>query len=138
MCASGIPVPIGIKHASEIAKMALNILKAVKEFTITHKPKEQLKIRIGIHSGPVVAGLDRLNICILPSSKENNQNIYKKHTGVIGLTMPRYCLFGDTVNTASRMESTGEGIFYFIYLNIYFFLLKNIFKKISPPLSLTV
>ncbi|XP_028968561.1 receptor-type guanylate cyclase Gyc76C-like [Galendromus occidentalis] len=85
MVVSGLPERNGDDHASEIALMALELLDAIKTFKIRHRPEQQLKLRIGLHTGPVVAG-------------------------VVGLTMPRYCLFGDTVNTASRMESTGEAL----------------------------
>lgn len=51
MVVSGLPERNGHDHAREIGLMALAILDAVKSFTIKHKPENQLKIRIGIHSG---------------------------------------------------------------------------------------
>ena len=84
MVASGIPRRNGRRHAGEIANMALDLLSAVTSFHIRHIPGDKLQLRIGLHTGPCAAG-------------------------VVGLTMPRYCLFGDTINMASRMESTGKG-----------------------------
>ncbi|XP_061557320.1 guanylyl cyclase C [Phycodurus eques] len=82
MVASGLPKRNGDRHAVDIAHMALDILSFVGTFELQHLPDIPLWIRIGVHSGPCAAG-------------------------VVGNKMPRYCLFGDTVNTTSRMESTG-------------------------------
>lgn len=51
MVVSGLPVRNGKMHASEIARMSLALLEAVKTFKIRHRPNQQLKLRIGIHSG---------------------------------------------------------------------------------------
>jgi adenylate cyclase len=80
MVAAGVPVACD-DHAERIARMALEMREHVR--ALTGPDGEQLQVRVGIASGPVVAG-------------------------VIGRRKFIYDLWGDTVNTASRMESHGE------------------------------
>jgi adenylate cyclase len=79
MVAAGIPTP-RMDHAEAIADMALDMLSAIKALNV--KLSTKFDLRIGINSGPVVAG-------------------------VIGTKKFIYDLWGNSVNTASRMESHG-------------------------------
>ena len=80
MVAAGLPVARK-DHAEVIADMALAIQAKVAE--LSEELGEPIQLRIGIHSGPAIAG-------------------------VIGTSKVFYDVWGDTVNTASRMESHGE------------------------------
>jgi class 3 adenylate cyclase len=51
-----IPVRKGFSHVREIAGMSLKLVEAVKTFKIRHMPEEQLKVRIGVHTGIVIMG----------------------------------------------------------------------------------
>ncbi len=75
MCVAGLPEPCA-DHAERIANMALAMNEKIREAY----PAGEIRLRIGLHSGEVVAG-------------------------VLGKNKYVYDLWGDTVNTASRMES---------------------------------
>lgn len=79
MVAGGLPEP-QVNHAEAVAQMALDMQCKIAQFTT--RENQSITLRIGIHTGPVVAG-------------------------VIGSRKFSYDLWGDTVNTASRMESCG-------------------------------
>ncbi|HAZ45372.1 MAG TPA: histidine kinase [Cyanobacteria bacterium UBA11369] len=79
MVVGGIPTP-GSDRAQAVAEMAIDMLKEIQQFNALNHA--EFNMRIGINTGPVVAG-------------------------VIGLKKFIYDLWGDTVNIASRMESQG-------------------------------
>jgi ligand-binding sensor domain-containing protein/class 3 adenylate cyclase len=80
MAVAGVPIP-NEEHASAIAAMALDMLLAIQE--LAENEQLPISIRVGMHTGYLTAG-------------------------VIGEKKFAYDLWGDTVNTASRMESSGE------------------------------
>jgi class 3 adenylate cyclase/CheY-like chemotaxis protein len=91
MLVGGLPKP-DKNHADSVARMALEMLDTIEQ--INTKTDQSLKVRIGINSGPVAAG-------------------------VIGREKFIYDLWGDTVNVASRMETFGSNSKIHVSSNTY-------------------
>lgn len=55
MVVSGLPIRNGLRHAGEVASLALRLLEAIETFEIRHRPNERLSLRIGINSGKLTS-----------------------------------------------------------------------------------